>query len=173
MLAISTLRAATEPLSSPALGVTTGILAASRSRWFVNLRFVRVCFVSFAHVCSCFGAAQALTRAAIPQDKDFLLTEYNAGCCMQYFQHDNSGAAAFAFRSVGELSGITDVLSFWSFTDIFEEGNQIDLNDEKKLPEFGDIYGLMTYHGVPKPGWRAFALLHAASTQATRQSLVI
>ena len=45
--------------------------------------------------------------------------------------------------------------------DIFEEGNQIDQNDQKKLPEFSDVYGLMTYHGVPKPGWRAFALLHS------------
>ena len=25
-----------------------------------------------------------------------------------------------------------------------------------------DIYGLMTYHGVPKPGWRAFQLLNGA-----------
>ena len=46
-------------------------------------------------------------------------------------------------------------------SDIFEEGNQIDQNDQKKLPEFSDVYGLMTYHGVPKPGWRAFALLHS------------
>ena len=45
--------------------------------------------------------------------------------------------------------------------DIFEEGNQIDQNDQKKLPEFSDVYGLMSYHGVPKPGWRAFALLHS------------
>ena len=46
-------------------------------------------------------------------------------------------------------------------SDIFEEGNQIDQNDQKKLPEFSDVYGLMSYHGVPKPGWRAFALLHS------------
>ena len=56
---------------------------------------------------SCFAQQMALTRAAIPEDKEFLLTEYNAGCCMQYYQHDNSGAAAFAFRSVGEAAGIT------------------------------------------------------------------
>jgi hypothetical protein len=46
------------------------------------------------------------------------------------------------------------VLSWWTFTDVFEEGG---------LPttEFQDIYGLMTYHGIPKPGWRAFQLLHS------------
>ena len=26
--------------------------------------------------------------------------------------------------------------------------------------EFMDIYGLMTVSGVPKPGWRAFQMLH-------------
>ena len=38
---------------------------------------------------------------------------------------------------------------------VFEEGG---------LPttEYSDIYGLMTYHGVPKPGWRAFQLLNGA-----------
>lgn len=60
----------------------------------------------------CFAQQMALTRAAIPKEKGFLLTEYNAGCCMKYYQHDDSGAAAFAFRSVGDLAGITDVLSW-------------------------------------------------------------
>ena len=53
-------------------------------------------------------------------------------------------------------------------SDIFEEGNQIDQNDQKKLPEFSDVYGLMSYHGVPKPGWRAFALLHSQSATMPR-----
>lgn len=52
------------------------------------------------------------TRAAIPADVPFYLTEYNAGCCIGYFQHDTAGAAAFATRSVGEMAGITDVLSW-------------------------------------------------------------
>jgi len=95
----------------------------------------------------------ALTKEALPEGTPLLLTEYNAGCCLQYEGHDTSEAAAFAFRSVGELDGIVDVLSWWTFTDIFEEGG---------LPrtEFSDIYGAMTYHGVPKPVWRAFSLLH-------------
>ena len=72
---------------------------------------------------ACFSQQMALTRAAIPSDKEFLLTEYNAGCCMQYFQHDNSGAAAFAFRSIGELAGVTDVLSWWTFTGTINVSN--------------------------------------------------
>ena len=41
----------------------------------------------------------------------------------------------------------------WTFSDVFEEGGLPD-------KEFKNIYGLMTYHGIPKPGWRGFELLN-------------
>ena len=41
------------------------------------------------------------------------------------------------------------------FTDIFEEGTAV-----ARHTEFMNIYGLMTVSGVPKPGWRAFEMLH-------------
>ena len=34
------------------------------------------------------------------------------------------GAAAFAFRTVAALDGVVDVLSWWTFTDVFEEGRR-------------------------------------------------
>ena len=92
-----------------------------------------------------------ISNAGVP----LYLTEYNVGCCIGYPQHDVSGAAAFAFRTIGALDGITDVLSWWTFSDIFEEGTAVD-----EHTEFMNIYGLMTISGVPKPGWRAFQLLH-------------
>jgi len=44
--------------------------------------------------------------------------------------------------------------------------------EEGGLPdkEFKDIYGIMTIHGIPKPAWRAFQLLH---THAGSQRLSI
>lgn len=102
----------------------------------------------------CFGQQMRATRAAIPASVPFYLTEYNSGCCIGYFQHDTAGSAAFALRAVTEAAGVADVLSWWTFTDIFEEGG---------LPktEFSNIYGAMTFHGIPKPVWRAFELLHS------------
>ena len=93
-------------------------------------------------------------RASVP-DTPFYLTEYNVGCCIGYTGHDTSASAAFAFRTIPALDGIVDILSWWTFTDVFEEGG---------LPtkEYSNIYGLMTYHGVPKPGWRGFQLLNGA-----------
>eukprot|EP00947_MAST-08B_sp_MAST-8B-sp1_P006098 g6098.t1 len=103
--------------------------------------------------------AHAFTaKAGVP----LYLTEYNVGCCIGYKQHDGPGAAAFAFRTVGELDGVTDVLSWWTFTDIFEEGTAV-----ADHVEFGmNVYGLMTVSGVPKAGWRGFQMLHEhAGTQ--------
>merc|ERR1712176_881574 len=54
---------------------------------------------------------------------------------------------------VGPLENVTDVLSWWTFTDIFEEGGF-------PQKEFTGTYGAMTIHGVPKPVWRGFELLH-------------
>lgn len=47
---------------------------------------------------------------------------------------------------------------------VFEEGG---------LPstEYSNIYGLMTYHGVPKPGWRGFQLLSDAGTHRVPTTL--
>ena len=39
----------------------------------------------------------------------------------RYHSHDTSAAAAFAFKTIGDLDGITDVMSWWTFSDIFEE----------------------------------------------------
>ena len=83
------------------------------------------------------------------------LTEYNAGCGVGYPQHDTSGAAAFAFRTIGELEGTVGLLSWWTFSDIFEENTAIE-----KHTEYMNVYGLMTKSGIPKPSWRAFQLLH-------------
>jgi xylan 1,4-beta-xylosidase len=86
-------------------------------------------------------------------DHPFYLTEYNVGCCLGYQSHDNSAAAAFVFRTVGDLNDALDLYSYWTFTDVFEEGG---LAQE----EFKNVYGMMTVHGIPKPVWRAFQLLH-------------
>ena len=87
--------------------------------------------------------------------KPLYLTEYNVGCGVGFKQHDGPGAAAFVFRAIGALENVTDVLSWWTFTDIFEEGIPIE-----EHTEYQNVYGLMTVSGIPKPGWRAFQLLH-------------
>jgi xylan 1,4-beta-xylosidase len=43
--------------------------------------------------------------------------------------------------------------AFWTFTDLFEEAGQFSA-------PFHGGYGLQTIHGIPKPTYRAFELLH-------------
>ncbi|CAB9527953.1 Beta-xylosidase [Seminavis robusta] len=90
-----------------------------------------------------------------PHNTEFLVTEFNVGCCIGSPQHDNHGAAAFVFRAIPPLEGIVDILSWWTFTDVFEEGTLVDQHTE-----YMQIYGLMTVSGIPKPAWRAFQMLH-------------
>ena len=101
----------------------------------------------------CFARDVLRVRRTVPRSLPFLLTEYNVGCCLGYAGHDKATAAAFIFRSVRDLNEELDVYSYWTFTDVFEEGGMPRI-------EFKDVYGAMSVHGVPKPAWRAFQLLH-------------
>jgi len=67
--------------------------------------------------------------------------------------HDEPYAAAFITKSIMDVSGIVDGYSYWVFSDIFEE------NYFPSLPFHGG-FGLLTLHGVAKPTYRAFELLH-------------
>ena len=101
----------------------------------------------------CFNRQVIESRASVPSDP-FYLTEYNVGCCLGYPLHDTPAAAAFIFRAVGGLNDVVDIYSYWTFTDVFEEGGL-------PLIEFKDVYGMMSVRGIPKPAWRAFELLHS------------
>jgi len=52
-----------------------------------------------------------------------------------------------------DLQGIADIVSWWSFSDIFEEGGF------NSIP-FNAGYGLQTIYNIDKPAFRAFELLH-------------
>jgi xylan 1,4-beta-xylosidase len=67
--------------------------------------------------------------------------------------HDQPYAAAFIAKTVMDVRGIVHGYSYWTFSDIFEE------NYFTSKPFHGG-FGLLTIHGVPKPAYRAFELLH-------------
>ncbi len=97
----------------------------------------------------------AQTRAAIPGRLPYHVTETGANYAPNVSdQSDTSYAAAFWVKTVAECDGITDVLSLWCFSDIFEESQQAS-------NIFNGGYGAQTMYGTPKPIYRAFELLHA------------
>ncbi|HET8782493.1 MAG TPA: hypothetical protein VFM63_08745, partial [Pyrinomonadaceae bacterium] len=89
-------------------------------------------------------------------------TEWNASSDQRNPLHDEPYAAAFAASTVMEANGLVEGYSFWTFSDIFEE---------HYLPSvpFHGGFGLLTLHGIPKPSYRAFEILHELGNE---QSLV-
>ena len=67
--------------------------------------------------------------------------------------HDEPYAAAFIVKTVLEASGLVQGYSYWTFSDIFEE------NYFPSIPFHGG-FGLLNLHGIAKPAYRAFELLH-------------
>ncbi len=57
-----------------------------------------------------------------------------------------------------ETNGLVEGYSFWTFTDIFEE------NYFPSVPFHGG-FGLLNVHGIAKPIYRAFELLHKLGTE--------
>ena len=78
---------------------------------------------------------------------------------------DLSYAAAFIVHTL-PLLGSLDVVSWWTFTDIFEENWMIG------YPFYGG-YGLLTVDGVAKPAFRAFELLAGAGTRRLSSVAVV
>lgn len=72
--------------------------------------------------------------------------------------HDEPYAAAFIVKTVLEANGLVAGYSYWTFSDIFEE------NYLPSIPFHGG-FGLLNLHGIAKPAYRAFQLLHGLGTE--------
>ncbi len=71
--------------------------------------------------------------------------------------HDETYAAAFIVKTVLEANGLVAGYSYWTFSDLFEE------NYLPSIPFHGG-FGLLNLHGIAKPAYRAFQLLHGLGT---------
>ena len=85
-------------------------------------------------------------------------TEWSTSSNARDALHDESYAASFIVKTVLEARGLVQGYSYWTFTDIFEE------NYFPSLPFHGG-FGLLTLHGVAKPAYRAFELLHRVGVE--------
>ncbi|GCE16108.1 GH39 family glycosyl hydrolase [Tengunoibacter tsumagoiensis] len=81
------------------------------------------------------------------------LTEWNSSPSPRDFAHDYLPAAAFVARANIEASGLVTSLSYWTFTDVFEEnggGHSI----------FHGGFGMINFQGIVKPTFHAYRFLH-------------
>ncbi|MDP9127867.1 MAG: glycosyl hydrolase [Pseudomonadota bacterium] len=72
--------------------------------------------------------------------------------------HDEPYAASFIVKTIMEAQGLVEGYSYWTFSDIFEE------NYFPSVPFHGG-FGLLNIHGIAKPSYRAYQLLHSLGTK--------
>ncbi|VGO11736.1 Beta-xylosidase [Pontiella desulfatans] len=116
------------------------------------------------------GTGQKLTRGvdATPKDLQLLretmdasafpnaeihLTEWNCSSSSRDFTHDYLQAATYVAKANVESIGFVDSLSFWTFTDVFEESGAGDT-------AFHGGFGMVNFQGIPKPTFHAYRLLN-------------
>jgi xylan 1,4-beta-xylosidase len=85
-------------------------------------------------------------------------TEWNISSNPRDSSHDEPFAAAYATRIIMGVTDLVQGYSFWTFSDIFAE------NYFPSVPFHGG-FGLLNLHGVPKPVYRAFELLHGLGSE--------
>jgi xylan 1,4-beta-xylosidase len=91
-------------------------------------------------------------------DRPVYYTEWCTSSNPRDSMHDEPYAAAFIVKTVMEANGLVQGYSYWTFSDIFEE------NYFPSVPFHGG-FGLLNIHGIAKPSYRAFELLHALGTE--------
>lgn len=85
-------------------------------------------------------------------------TEWNVSSNPRDLLHDQPFAAAYATRILMNIASEVQGYSFWTLSDIFAE------NYFPSTPFHGG-FGLLNLHGIPKPVYRAFELLHHLGTE--------
>ena len=98
-------------------------------------------------------AASADVAAGI--NVPLVITEFNSGLGVPGYDGPFGAAAVFHQHLASQAVKNLDTLSFWTFTDVFEEQGLISSPYYEESPKFG----MQTLYGVPKPSYRAFQFI--------------
>ncbi|MBB2205009.1 GH39 family glycosyl hydrolase [Gluconacetobacter takamatsuzukensis] len=97
-------------------------------------------------------ARRAIDRSGHP-DLPLYITEFGADWDIHNGSADRPWIAPWIAQTVHDCDGLAPIMSYWTFSDDFEEQGVM-------ANEIPGAYGLLTTHGIPKPAFNAFALLH-------------
>jgi len=91
-------------------------------------------------------------------DVPIIWSEYNASYKNEPDVTDAVFMAPWLADTIRQCDGLTDMMSYWTFSDVFEEQGVV------KQPFYGG-FGLIAEDGLPKPVFNAFKLLHELGQQ--------
>jgi xylan 1,4-beta-xylosidase len=95
---------------------------------------------------------ETIRQSAYP-NVEIHCTEWSSSPSPRDPQHDSLPAATYIIKANLDSIGLTDSLSYWVFTDVFEEkggGDSI----------FHGGFGLINYEGIVKPAFHAYRMLN-------------
>jgi xylan 1,4-beta-xylosidase len=95
-------------------------------------------------------------------DAEVHLTEWSSSPSPRDAAHDSLQAAAYIIKVNIDCIGLAHSLSYWTFTDVFEEGgagNSI----------FHGGFGMVNYQGIVKPAYHGYRMLHALGDEILQQ----
>jgi len=92
------------------------------------------------------------------------LTEWSSSPSAVDHTHDSLAAGAFIVKSNLESIGLVDSLSYWVFTDVFEENRETD-------SIFHGGFGLINYQQIVKPAFHGYRFLHELGDELLERSV--
>jgi xylan 1,4-beta-xylosidase len=93
-----------------------------------------------------------IVASAFPK-MPLIWTEYNAAYDNEPAVTDSAYMGPFLANTIRECDGLTEMMSYWAFSDVFEEQGVV------KTPFYGG-FGLLAERSIPKAAFNDFALLH-------------
>jgi xylan 1,4-beta-xylosidase len=107
-------------------------------------------------VCRAVEKVRNEIKASATPGLPLFLTEWNVQGMMD--ARDTAFVAPALANTVRQCDGLANLMSFWTFSDVFEEGGPIP------RPFIGG-FGLRAKGGINKPSYYAFELLHQLGTE--------
>jgi xylan 1,4-beta-xylosidase len=107
-------------------------------------------------VCRAAGKVEGEIRASSTPNLPLFWTEWNVQGMKQ--SRDTIFVGPALANTIRECNGLVNMLSFWTFSDVFEEGGPIPR-------PFEGQFGLRAKGGINKPSYYAYGLLHKLGDQ--------
>jgi xylan 1,4-beta-xylosidase len=104
-------------------------------------------------VCRAIKKVDAQIASSARPKLPLMWTEWNVPSFGDSMARDTVYVGAALADDIRQCDGLVDMMSFWTFDEVFEEGGVV------KEPFYGG-FGLIAAGGIKKPSYAGFALLH-------------
>jgi len=107
-------------------------------------------------VCRAVAKVKSEIKSSATPDLPFFLTEWNVQGMLE--SRDTIFVGPALANTIRQCDGLVNMMSFWTFSDVFEEGGPIP-------KPFVGMFGLRAKGGINKPSYYAYGLLHELGDQ--------